>query len=49
MGALRQLLDLLGWGQLSPDERFLAGCGAAGGLGLALLLMTVFWPRRGAR
>ena len=48
MGALRQLLDVLGWSQLDPDERFLAGCGAAGGLGLALLL-AVLWPRRGAR
>ena len=49
MGALRHVLDLLGWGQLSPDEKFLALCGAASGLGLVLLLMAVFRPRRGAR
>ena len=38
---LRHALDVLGWSQLDPDERFLAGCGAAGGLGLALLLMAL--------
>ena len=48
MGALSHLLDLLGWSQLSPDERFLACCGAASGLGVALLL-AVCWPRRRAR
>jgi hypothetical protein len=46
MGALRHLLELLGWSQLSPDERFLTGCGAAGGLGVALLLWAVFCGRR---
>ena len=46
MGALRHALDLLGWGQLGPDERFLALCGAAGGLGVALLLRVLFGGRR---
>ena len=48
LAALRHALDLLGWSQLSPDEQFLALCGAASGLGLALLLVALYWPRGGA-